>query len=126
MGVTKELLQEGNGTDYPSKDQTIFMQYTGWLKDPNATDNELKGKQFDSSDGRGDFKTKIGVGRVIKGWDEGIIGAGDTKGMSLGEKARLTITSDYAYGDRGFPGLIPPGSTLIFDVELVGIENKHI
>jgi len=126
MAVSKEVLKEGNGTDFPKKNQTVSMQYTGWLFDANATDNDLKGTQFDSSQGRGDFVTKIGVGRVIKGWDNGIIGADGEQGMSLGEKARLTITSDFAYGDRGFPGLIPPGATLIFDVELVGIDSKHV
>lgn len=67
--------------------------------------------RFDSSVGRGDFKTRIGVGQVIKGWDEGIISADG--GMTLGEKSTLVISGDYAYGDRGFPGLIPPNATLI-------------
>lgn len=62
------------------------------------------------------FVTTIGTGSVIRGWDEGV------PQMSLGEKAKLTITSDYAYGARGFPGLIPPNSTLIFEVELLKIN----
>jgi len=126
MGVEKETLHTGNGTDRPKKGDKVAMLYTGWLHDPKEKDNDFKGNKFDSSEGRGDFITQIGVGRVIKGWDDGIIGADGKEGMSLGEKARLTITSDYAYGDRGFPGLIPPGSTLIFDVELVGINGKHV
>merc|ERR1712232_632146 len=81
-----------------------------------------KGKQFDSSVGRGDFQTKIGVGQVIRGWDEGVLSADG--GMTLGEKCRLTITGDYAYGSRGFPGLIPPNATLVFDVQLKGINSK--
>ncbi|PTD01308.1 FK506-binding protein 1 [Fusarium culmorum] len=87
--------------------QKVTMEYTGWLQE-----NGTKGKQFDSSVGRGDFVVPIGVGQVIKGWDEGVTQ------MKLGEKATLLITPDYGYGPRGFPGAIPPNSTLIFDVEL--------
>ncbi|KAK1839043.1 peptidyl-prolyl cis-trans isomerase, partial [Colletotrichum chrysophilum] len=71
---------------------------------------------FDSSVGRGDFITRIGVGQVIKGWDEGVTT------MKVGEKATLDITSDYAYGERGFTGHIPPRADLIFDVELKHVE----
>ncbi|RMY77951.1 hypothetical protein D0862_13459 [Hortaea werneckii] len=122
------LISPGNGTDKPKQGDTITMEYTGTLYDQNAPDN--KGKQFDSSVGRGDFQTKIGVGQVIRGWDEGVLSADG--GMTLGEKCRLTITgletngsrSDYAYGSRGFPGLIPPNATLVFDVQLKGINSK--
>jgi FK506-binding protein 1 len=65
MGVTKKLLSPGNGVDKPQKGDSITMEYTGNLYDPNAQDG--KGKQFDSSVGRGDFNTKIGVGQLIKG-----------------------------------------------------------
>jgi len=65
MGVTKKLISPGNGTDKPKKGDNITMEYTGNLYDPNAQDG--KGKQFDSSVGRGDFNTKIGVGQLIKG-----------------------------------------------------------
>ncbi|KAK4542093.1 FK506-binding protein 1A [Oleoguttula mirabilis] len=122
MGVTKKLISAGNGVDYPQEGDNITMEYTGNLYDPNATNS--KGAQFDSSVGRGDFKTEIGIGRVIKGWDEGVLKVDG--GMSLGEKATLTITGDYAYGDRGFPGLIPANATLIFDVQLKGINNKKM
>ncbi|KAF2763902.1 FKBP peptidyl-prolyl cis-trans isomerase [Teratosphaeria nubilosa] len=122
MGVTKQQISPGNGVDKPKAGDTITMEYTGNLYEPNAVNN--KGKQFDSSVGRGDFSTKIGVGQVIRGWDEGVLSADG--GMSLGEKATLTITGDYAYGDRGFPGLIPPNATLIFDVHLKGINGKKI
>ncbi|PNS21768.1 Peptidyl-prolyl cis-trans isomerase [Sphaceloma murrayae] len=121
MGVTKKTLKPGNGTDRPTAGDTITMEYTGTLYDPSAPDN--KGKQFDSSVGRSDFVTKIGVGQVIKGWDEGILNVDG--GMTLGEKATLTITSDYAYGERGFPGHIPPQASLVFDVELKAINNKR-
>jgi FK506-binding protein 1 len=89
MGVQKTILQEGNGPS-PNKGDTVTMEYTGWLK----TKDNQKGNQFDSTTGRGPFQTAIGVGRVIKGWDEGVTQ------MKLGEKARLDISSDYAYGDQ--------------------------
>jgi len=113
MAVTKTVLQEGSGPS-PQKGNKVTMEYTGWLKDTGRPEN--KGKQFDSSVGRGDFVTAIGVGQVIKGWDEGVIN------MKLGEKARLDITSDFAYGNQEFPGLIPAGSDLIFDVALKRIN----
>ncbi|KAK0511623.1 hypothetical protein JMJ35_006196 [Cladonia borealis] len=120
MGVTKEVIKQGNGQDYPSKGDKVTIEYTGNLYDGAAgKDNHHRGKQFDSSKGRGDFETAIGVGKVIKGWDEGV------PSMSLGEQSILTITGDYAYGDRGFPGLIPPNATLIFEVELKAINGKR-
>ncbi|TKA64020.1 Peptidyl-prolyl cis-trans isomerase [Friedmanniomyces simplex] len=122
MGVTKKMISPGNGTDRPKSGDTITMEYTGNLYSSDAPDN--KGKQFDSSVGRGDFQTKIGVGQVIRGWDEGVLST--EGGMTLGEKSTLTITGDYAYGDRGFPGLIPANATLIFDVQLKGINNKKM
>ena len=109
MAVTKTTLQPGNGPN-PKVGQTVTIEYTGFLKDTSKPDN--KGKQFDSSVGRGDFKTTIGVGQVIKGWDEGVTQ------MQVGEKATLDITSDYGYGSRGFPGHIPANADLIFDVHL--------
>ncbi|KAI4094675.1 MAG: hypothetical protein LQ344_002147 [Seirophora lacunosa] len=92
MGVTKKVLKEGNGTDKPKKGDEVTIEYTGNLYDDANADNDYRGKQFDSSVGRGDFKTPIGVGRVIRGWDEGVLD------MSLGEKSILTISGDYAYG----------------------------
>jgi FKBP-type peptidyl-prolyl cis-trans isomerase len=96
--------------------QMAVVQYTGWLYEAGATDH--KGKQFDSSrNGRDAFKFPVGTGSVIKGWDQGVLG------MKIGESRRLTIPPDLAYGDSGTGGgLIPPGATLVFDVELVGIE----
>ncbi|KAK3082180.1 hypothetical protein LTS18_000110 [Coniosporium uncinatum] len=124
MGVQKKVLKQGNGVDRPKAGDQVSMEYTGYIYDTAQATNDYKGKQFDSSRGRGDFQTSIGEGRVIKGWDDGIIGTSSQQGMSLGEKATLTISSDYAYGDRGFPGHIPPGATLVFDVELKAINNK--
>jgi len=109
MGVTKTVLSEGSGAT-PKVGDTVTIEYTGFIKDTNKPDN--KGNQFDSSVGRGAFVVKIGVGKVITGWDEGVTT------MKVGEKATLDITPDYGYGDRGFPGAIPPNSSLIFDVEL--------
>ncbi|KAI1817817.1 FK506-binding protein 1B [Poronia punctata] len=109
MGVTKTVLKEGDGPQ-PTVGQKVTIEYTGWLKDSSKEDQ--KGSKFDSSVGRGDFVTPIGVGTVIKGWDEGVMT------MKQGEKATLNITSDYGYGARGFTGHIPPNADLIFDVEL--------
>ncbi|KAK4615379.1 FK506-binding protein 1 [Fulvia fulva] len=121
MGVTKQKLQDGDGKTYAKAGDNITMEYTGTLFDENAPNK--KGKQFDSSVGRGDFDTRIGVGQVIKGWDEGVLSTDG--GMSLGEKATLTITGDYAYGSSGFPGLIPANATLVFDVQLKAINGNR-
>ena len=114
MGVTKTILVEGKGP-FPEKGDLVTIEYTGYLKDTSKPD--FKGTQFDTSVGRGAFQTSIGVGQVIKGWDEGVVT------MRLGEKATLDITADYGYGARGFPGSIPPNSALIFDVELQKINR---
>ncbi|KAF2437933.1 peptidyl-prolyl cis-trans isomerase [Karstenula rhodostoma CBS 690.94] len=116
MGVEKQILKEGDGVTFPKKHDEVAMEYTGWLYDESQEDK--KGKKFDSSVGRGNLVTEIGVGRVIRGWDEGLLGSCEAAPMSLGEKATLIITPDYGYGDRGFPGFIPPNAMLVFDVEL--------
>jgi len=123
MGVEKALLRRGNGTDVPKKYDEVAIEYTGWLFDDCAPDR--KGKQFDSSVGRGDLMTPIGVGRVIRGWDEGILGSTSGSPMTLGEKASLVITADYGYGESGFPGYIPKNAKLIFDVELKAINGRR-
>lgn len=107
MGVEITTHAPGDGATFPQTGQTVTVHYTGTLTD---------GSEFDSSRGRGQpFSFVIGRGRVIKGWDEGVAQ------MSVGQRATLTCSADYAYGDRGYPGLIPPGSTLVFDVELLSI-----
>ncbi|KNG52225.1 peptidyl-prolyl cis-trans isomerase [Stemphylium lycopersici] len=123
MGVEKIISRPGNGTDFPRKHDEISVEYTGWLFDDDAPDH--KGTQFDSSLDRGDLTTPIGAGRVIRGWDEGILGSEDIPPMSLGEIATLIITPDYAYGTRGFPGHIPANAKLIFEVELKAINGKR-
>src|ERR1700689_579584 len=117
-GVTSlktETLKAGTGATIGGG-QMAVVQYTGWLYETGATDH--KGKEFDSSRtaGREAFKFPVGTGSVIKGWDQGVLG------MKVGESRRLTIPPDLAYGDSGPGGVIPPGATLVFDVELVGIE----
>jgi len=93
----------------------VTVHYTGWLYDDAADDN--RGEKFDSSVDRGDkFQFPLGAGRVIKGWDEGVAG------MLIGEKRVLTIPPDMGYGERGAGAVIPPGATLIFEVELFGAD----
>lgn len=99
-----EKYQEGTGPQ-AQKGQTVKVHYTGTLEN---------GQKFDSSRDRGEpIEFPLGVGYVIKGWDEGIAQ------LRVGDKAKLTIPGDMGYGARGVPGTIPPNATLIFDVELV-------
>ncbi|KAG2196761.1 peptidyl-prolyl cis-trans isomerase [Mucor mucedo] len=108
MGVTVETIAPGDGKNFPKKGDRVSMHYVGTLEN---------GDKFDSSRDRGSpFNCTIGVGQVIKGWDEGV------PQLSVGQKAKLTCTHDYAYGERGYPGLIPPRATLIFEVELLKIN----
>lgn len=111
-GLKKEILKPSSeGARNPEKGQKVTVHYTGWLDDKGAL-----GKKFDSSVDRGNpFKFIIGVGQVIKGWDEGVMS------MKIGEKCRLTIPSNLGYGSRGAGNVIPPHATLIFDVELLEI-----
>jgi FKBP-type peptidyl-prolyl cis-trans isomerase FkpA len=112
--LQKVTLKPGSGAAIGSG-QIAVVQYTGWLYEAGAADH--KGKQFDSSLTRREpFKFPLGTGSVIKGWDQGVLD------MKIGESRRLIIPPDLAYGDGGAGGVIPPGATLVFDVELVAIE----
>ncbi|MBP6513946.1 MAG: FKBP-type peptidyl-prolyl cis-trans isomerase [Steroidobacteraceae bacterium] len=95
----------------------VVVQYTGWLYDPAAP--EGRGRKFDSSRERArPFVFPLGAGRVIRGWDEGVAG------MQVGGTRRLIIPPELAYGSRDMgKGLIPPNSTLLFEVELLGVES---
>ncbi len=110
-GLQYEDTVVGSGKS-PVRGQTCVMHYTGWLWIDGA-----KGAKFDSSLDRGDpFKFPIGHGRVIKGWDEGVAS------MQVGGKRTLLIPPDLGYGARGAGGVIPPGATLLFEVELLELR----
>src|SRR5262245_11925670 len=99
---------EGTGPR-PKPGDSVSVHYTGWLK---------SGQKFDSSHDRGQpLEVPIGRGRGIRGWDEGV------GTMRVGGKRKLIIPAHLGYGDRGAGGVIPPGATLIFEVELIGIKN---
>jgi FKBP-type peptidyl-prolyl cis-trans isomerase FkpA len=93
----------------------VTVHYTGWLYDPSKADGH--GTKFDSSvDRREPFVFFLGKGQVIRGWDEGFAG------MKVGGKRTLIIPSRLGYGEHGAGGVIPPNSTLVFDVELLGVK----
>jgi len=100
-------LVEGDG-DTPAEGQTVILHYTGWLED---------GTKFDSSLDRGQpFTFPLGQGSVIPGWDEGVAT------MKVGGRRQLVVPAELGYGDAGAGATIPPGATLIFEVELLGIQ----
>jgi FKBP-type peptidyl-prolyl cis-trans isomerase FkpA len=114
--IHKLVIQDtkvGEGRE-AEKGLTISVHYTGWLLD--ATKNDKKGEKFDSSlDRREPFNFVLGVGQVIKGWDDGF------DGMKIGGSRTILIPSEMGYGSRGAGGAIPPNADLIFEVELLEI-----
>jgi FKBP-type peptidyl-prolyl cis-trans isomerase FkpA len=106
--------KQGTGAEaQPGK--PVIVHYTGWLYDSAAP--ETKGAKFDSSRDRGvPFGFVLGSGKVIKGWDQGVVG------MKVGGQRRLVIPPQLGYGERGAGGVIPPNATLIFDVELIEVK----
>jgi FKBP-type peptidyl-prolyl cis-trans isomerase FkpA len=106
MGLEIEDLHPGTGAEAHAGD-SVTVHYVGTLTD---------GSKFDSSRERGEgFTFKLGSGQVIKGWDQGVAG------MRVGQLRKLTIPPELAYGTRGFPPVIPPNSTLVFEVELLAL-----
>jgi len=110
-GLKYTDLVVGKG-DEAKKGDTVDVNYTGWL-----FVNGKRGEKFDSSVGRAPFSVKVGEGRVIRGWDEGL------QGMRVGGKRELIIPADLGYGARGAGGVIPPNATLDFEVEMLKISK---
>jgi FKBP-type peptidyl-prolyl cis-trans isomerase len=106
-GLRYQDVKQGDGTE-ATADRTVSVHYTGWL--PN-------GEKFDSSRDRNEpFSFTLGAGQVIAGWDEGVAG------MKVGGRRKLVIPADLGYGTAGAPPAIPPGATLVFDVELLDVR----
>ena len=107
---TQTDLRVGTGAT-AANSRLLTVSYTGWLFDP--TRPEQKGTQFDSGPA---FQFTLGAGRVISGWDQGVLG------MRIGGLRRLTIPPELGYGSAGSPPRIPPNASLVFDVELVNVQ----
>ncbi len=107
-GLVVEELVIGEGAEAQDYNKVV-VNYTGTLEDGSIFDSSL-------NPGRGPFTFTLGVGSVIKGWDLGV------KGMNVGGKRKLTIPADLGYGDKGAGEVIPPGATLMFEVELLEVE----
>ena len=115
--VTELLIEDvvvGDGAE-AAAGASATVHYTGWLYAPGSPND--RGTKFDSSVDRGQpFEFPIGAGRVIRGWDEGVAG------MRVGGKRILIIPAEWGYGARGAGGVIPPNATLVFEVELLGVD----
>ena len=114
-GLSKRVLLQGDGA-VAEVGHMVSVHYTGWLFDDEGVN--FRGPKFDSSVDRGaHFRFRLGEGRVISGWDQGVVG------MKIGEVRELTIAPELAYGDRQMGPIIAPGSTLVFVIELAGIDG---
>jgi len=115
VGALKKIdTKQGNGAEAVSG-KPVIVHYTGWLYDESKPDK--KGTKFDSSrDRQVPFGFFLGAGKVIKGWDDGVVG------MKVGGQRTLIIPPSLGYGERGAGGVIPPNATLIFDVELIEVK----
>lgn len=114
-GLSQRTLLQGDGA-VAEVGHTAVVHYTGWLYDPEA--EKFRGAKFDSSVDRDDpFEFSLGARRVIRGWDEGVVG------MQVGAVRELTIAPEMAYGQRGAGDDIPPNSTLVFVVELIDLNG---
>ena len=109
-GYSVTTTQAGDGYSFPQKGDRVLVHYTGMLREDGST--------FDSSRQREPFATYVGMGRVIKGWDEGL------REMAQGERAVLRVTADFAYQDKGFDDKVPPGADLLFDIELLQVSPR--
>ena len=108
MGYKIEVLTLGDGKNFPLRGHTVIVHFTGKLED---------GTKFDSSRDRNmPFQFILGAGQVIRAWEDGI---GE---MSKGQKVRMTCTHDFAYGVKGYPPLIPPEATLVFEIEIIDFK----
>jgi len=108
MSLEVKTIKEGDGVNFPKQGNRVTVHYTGTL---------TNGKKFDSSRDRNEpFTFNLGKGEVIRGWDEGVAR------LSLGQRALITCPPNYAYGSQGIGGIIPPNSTLVFDVELISFK----
>lgn len=115
-GLQMRITTPGDGA-VAAAGQMAMVHYTGWLHDPEAPDG--RGDKFDSSVDRGQhFEFPLGAGRVIRGWDQGV------EGMHIGETRELLIAPEMGYGDRGAGSVIPPGATLLFEVQLAGLDGS--
>ncbi|XP_039546086.1 peptidyl-prolyl cis-trans isomerase FKBP3-like [Pimephales promelas] len=113
---TKSILKKGDKTNFPRKGDTVSCWYSGTLEDGTVFDTNIPASAKKKKQSK-PLSFKVGLGRVIRGWDEGVLT------MSKGETARLEIESDWAYGRKGLPDAkIPPNAKLIFEVELVAID----
>jgi peptidylprolyl isomerase len=112
-GIEYKVIQAGKSEQHPQAGQTVTVHYTGYLDD-----NGKRGQKFDSSvDRNQQFSFTVGVGQVIKGWDETVLA------MTPGEKREVTIPAELAYGEQGAGGLIPPHAKLNFEIELIDIKS---